>query len=74
LTGVYKITNIINGKVYVGESMDIDKRWDEHKLDLDNGVHHSLIFRTLVLRINNNYHQPVYNPSIEQYNYIFVVN
>ena len=41
MTGVYKITNIINGKVYIGESMNIERRWDEHKLELDNREHHS---------------------------------
>jgi len=41
LTGVYKITNIINGKAYIGESMNIERRWDEHKLELDNREHHS---------------------------------
>jgi len=41
LVGIYKITNSNNGKVYIGESLDIERRWDEHKLDLENGTHHS---------------------------------
>jgi len=41
LVGIYKITNKINGKVYIGESLDIERRWNEHKLDLENGTHHS---------------------------------
>ena len=41
MVGIYKITNSINGKVYIGESLDIERRWDEHKLDLENGTHHS---------------------------------
>ena len=41
MIGVYKITNIINGKVYIGESLNIERRWDEHKLELENGTHHS---------------------------------
>ena len=41
MIGVYKITNIINGKIYVGESLNIDKRWEEHKLELENREHHS---------------------------------
>lgn len=31
ICGVYKITNIINGKCYIGQSIDIHKRWAEHK-------------------------------------------
>lgn len=30
-SGVYSITNKINGKVYVGQSLDIDRRWISHK-------------------------------------------
>jgi len=41
LVGIYKITNSNNGKVYIGESLDIERRWDEHKLDLENGTHDS---------------------------------
>lgn len=29
--GIYKIENKINGKVYIGQSVDIERRWNEHK-------------------------------------------
>lgn len=29
--GIYKIENLINHKVYIGQSIDIEKRWEEHK-------------------------------------------
>lgn len=29
--GIYKIENLVNGKTYVGQSIDIHKRWREHK-------------------------------------------
>lgn len=29
--GIYKITNLINGKVYIGQSLDIHTRWNTHK-------------------------------------------
>lgn len=30
-TGVYKITNLVNGKVYIGASKNIEKRWSAHR-------------------------------------------
>lgn len=29
-TGIYKIENLINGKIYIGQSIHIEKRWIEH--------------------------------------------
>lgn len=31
ISGIYKITNLVNGKMYIGQSIDIYKRWREHK-------------------------------------------
>ena len=31
ISGIYKITNIINNKSYIGSSVDIYTRWREHK-------------------------------------------
>lgn len=31
ICGIYKIKNLINGKVYIGQSVDIYKRWGDHK-------------------------------------------
>lgn len=28
--GIYKIENLINGKKYIGQSIHIEKRWQEH--------------------------------------------
>lgn len=39
ICGVYKIENLINGKVYVGKSKNIGIRWYEHKSELNNGSH-----------------------------------
>jgi group I intron endonuclease len=36
ITGVYKITNIINGKCYIGQSINIHKRWAEHRRKNNN--------------------------------------
>lgn len=36
MTGIYKITNLINGKCYIGQAIDIDKRLREHINDSNN--------------------------------------
>lgn len=33
--GIYKITNKINGKCYIGKSSDIEKRWNYHKISFN---------------------------------------
>lgn len=37
--GIYKITNIVNGKFYIGSSIDIKNRWHGHKYDLRKNIH-----------------------------------
>lgn len=40
ICGIYKITNRVNNKVYIGKSIDIlNKRWPSHKNLLNNGTH-----------------------------------
>ena len=41
MIGIYAIRNTQNSKMYIGESIDIEKRWKSHQEDLDNGNHHS---------------------------------
>lgn len=41
IRGIYKLTNTINGKMYVGSSNDILKRFRDHKRDLKSNTHHS---------------------------------
>lgn len=41
MIGVYSITNKQNNKKYIGESLDIEKRWKEHISDLNSNKHHS---------------------------------
>jgi group I intron endonuclease len=38
-TGIYKITNTVNGKFYIGSSNDIKHRWNEHKSKLKSNRH-----------------------------------
>jgi len=41
IMGIYKITNKINGKMYIGSSKDIFGRWKTHIEDLTLDRHHS---------------------------------
>lgn len=36
MCGIYKITNLINGKCYIGQSVQIEKRFEQHKRNFDN--------------------------------------
>ena len=39
MIGVYKIENKINKKVYIGQSIDINTRWYDHKRELNRNRH-----------------------------------
>lgn len=52
--GIYKIENIINNKVYIGSSIDIEKRFYKHLWMLRKGVH------------DNNYLQNSFNEHGEE--------
>lgn len=41
ISGVYMIKNIINNKIYIGQSSDIFNRWVKHKNFLKNNNHHN---------------------------------
>ena len=41
MVGIYKITNTENGKIYIGQSVDIGHRKACHEYDLKNGRHHN---------------------------------
>lgn len=43
MIGIYKITNLLNQKVYIGQSIDIKKRWKEHCITIDNCAIHQAI-------------------------------
>lgn len=40
--GIYKITNLINNKVYIGQSININKRIWTHKYELKNNKHDNI--------------------------------
>lgn len=42
MIGIYKIENTVNGKVYIGQSVDIKKRWKAHRSELCNNTHDNI--------------------------------
>ena len=62
MIGIYKIENLINGKIYIGQSRNIEKRWTAHRTRPFN-------------QNSNQYDSPLYR-SIRKYrleNFSFVV-
>ena len=39
--GIYLLRNLSDGKVYIGKSINLEKRLKEHKLSLARGDHHN---------------------------------
>ena len=41
MIGIYKITNLINNKIYIGQSRNIEKRWKDHTSTAFNEFDHA---------------------------------
>ena len=41
--GIYKIENKINGKIYIGQSIEIERRWQKHLSASDDFIVHQAI-------------------------------
>lgn len=41
MIGIYMIRNLIDNKTYIGQSLNIHERWNQHKKLLYKGIHHS---------------------------------
>jgi len=39
IQGVYKITNVRTTETYIGSSVDITRRWADHRRELRLGIH-----------------------------------
>lgn len=59
MIGIYKITNQINGKIYIGQSIDIQQRWKQHKQQVKG------------IRSNNKLYQAMREYGIE--NFLFEI-
>jgi group I intron endonuclease len=40
-SGIYKITNTVNGKIYIGSAVDLKKRWGRHVSNLNLNINKS---------------------------------
>lgn len=40
-SGIYRITNAVNGKFYIGSAVNLSKRFSKHRYELKNGKHKS---------------------------------
>lgn len=50
MTGIYLITNLITNKHYIGQSVDIKRRWMEHKaraFDSNNNCYDKPLYRSM---------------------------
>lgn len=45
MIGIYKITNLVNNKVYIGQSISIERRFKDHVSGLNGGYGHNLHFQ-----------------------------
>ena len=45
-TGIYKITNLKNNKIYIGQSVDIGKRISNHKYKLKKNIHQNIYLQS----------------------------
>jgi len=70
MIGIYKITNEINGKVYIGQSVDINKRKREHlnNYKREENKHYALYKAINKYGVNNFKFEVVCECSIEELN------
>lgn len=43
--GIYAIINMIDGKLYIGSTHRLARRWRDHKYHLRRGTHHSILLQ-----------------------------
>lgn len=55
LCGIYKISNILNDKIYIGSAIIFRKRKDKHLLELRRNIHHSIILQRFYNKYGENF-------------------
>jgi group I intron endonuclease len=50
MSGVYVITNSVNGKCYIGSAVNIPKRWIKHRTELKTDAHHCAKLRRAYIK------------------------
>lgn len=49
ICGIYKLENLVNGKVYIGQSVDIEKRWKMHQwASTQETYNNNIIYRAIL--------------------------
>jgi len=43
--GVFQIRNTVNNKVFIDHSVNLDKIWNRHRLELDFGNHRNVVLQ-----------------------------
>lgn len=51
--GIYAITFCGRNRIYIGQSKNIERRWEDHTTDLENGRHSNNKMRTLWRKFKN---------------------
>jgi len=54
MCGIYKITNVQNGKIYIGSSVEPKSRWNQHLHHLRKNKHHSQHLQRAFLKYEEN--------------------
>ena len=50
IQGVYSITNVQTAEAYIGSSVDIARRWADHRRELRQGIHKNPLLQTAFVR------------------------